>query len=54
MKDTFIDYLANNSTDKDQLLTDIYHFIKLLWETLVDYYKVGDLDTISGVNSFFT
>lgn len=54
MKDTFVDYIANNSPDKDQLLMDIHHFIKLLWETLVDYYKVDSLDAMSGVNSFFT
>lgn len=54
MKDTFVDYIANNSFDKDTLIEDIHYFIKLIWETIVDYYKVDILDSMSGANSFFT
>lgn len=54
MKDTFVDYIANNSYDGESLIADIHQYIRLTWETVVDYYKVEDLDGISGNNSFFT
>ena len=54
MKDTFIDYIANNNNDTESLISNIHQYIRLTWETVVDYYRVEDLDLISGANSFFT
>lgn len=49
-----MDYIANNNNGSDVLISDIHQYIRLTWETVVDYYKVEDLDSISGTNSFFT
>ena len=54
MKEAFILVFSKSKASTDDLISDLNQFIRLMWETSVDYYKVDDLDNLSGVSSFFT